>query len=243
MADKSRKGYPEILADTKSAEDLRRKFIEGPLDASGQPALQTGLELASLLAVLPDAFRASQKRELERLQRQGKEDDPRIDALKTSMQQAQVLRTTAARGQARLQRALLAQTDRRSVFHGFVSDADFAPIPSLTVRLAGDSERWGKPLSATTEDDGYFCIPLGSTNEGKQEPFTGRPGTVSQRIQDFFAEPRRQSFESSATENANDAVRVEILKDGNVLWKDSVALKPDGGSVYREYLIADFSAD
>ncbi len=56
-------GFPEFFADTKSGDNLRRQFIEAPMDAAGQAALGTGIELATLMSFLPDAFAASQRHE------------------------------------------------------------------------------------------------------------------------------------------------------------------------------------
>src|SRR6267142_2018756 len=95
MATQSRKsGVPEFFADTQSPEDLRRKFIDAPMDAASQAALGTARELASLMSILPDAFAASQARELKRVQRSGNENDARVAALQTSIEQAGVRQTT-----------------------------------------------------------------------------------------------------------------------------------------------------
>lgn len=241
MATQSRKtGFPEFFADTQSAENIRRQFIEGPMDAAGQSALGTGIELANLLSILPAAFAASQERELKRIQSSDIENDPRVAALEASIEQAGVLQTMAQRGQVRIERALVAVADKGNVFHGFVSDADLVPLKGLTVRLTGSTATRSNTLSTTTDDDGYFSIALGTKSNKQQEPGakTGKI-SLSQRIGDLMAGPGIEPLPSSSESPNEDARQVEILKKGKLLYSDPALLARDEGSVYREYVIAD----
>jgi hypothetical protein len=242
MATQSKKtGFPEFFADTQSAENLRRQFIEAPLEAAGQPALGAGIELANLLSILPGAFVASQERELERIKKSGVDNDPRVAALETSIEQAGVLQTMAQRGQVRIQRGLVAFAGADKVFHGFVSDVELTPLKGLTVRLSSEGR---KALSATTDDDGYFSIPLGARssrqqeNSGENKSKAGK-GSLLQRITDLMASPGIAPLASAAESVAGQGSQVEILKRGKLLHTDPASLTLDQGSVYREYVIAD----
>ena len=244
MATKSRKtGIPEFFADTQSAENLRRQFIEAPMEAASQSALGVGIELATLMSILPDAFAASQRRELERVQESGKENDARVAALRTSIEQADVLRTMARRGQVRIQRALVAVAANDDVFHGFVSDADLAPLKGLTVRLTGGRNTRAKAFSATTDDDGYFSIALGAKSDAQRDSGAkASPINVSQRITNLMAGLSQETSASSAASAEGGVSQVEILKRGTLLHRDPVLVARDGGSIYREYVIADTEA-
>src|SRR6267143_5709430 len=96
MATKSSKsGFPEFFADTTSAENIRRQFIDAPLEVAKASAFTSALDLARMLSLLPDAFLASQQRELKRMKKSVPEDDSRLATLEASIEQAQILRTTA----------------------------------------------------------------------------------------------------------------------------------------------------
>jgi hypothetical protein len=244
MATQSKKtGFPEFFANTQSAENLRRQFIEAPLEAAGQPALGAGIELANLLSILPGAFVASQERELERIKKSGIDNDPRAAALETSIEQAGVLQTMAQRGQVRIQRGLVAFAGADKMFHGFVSDAELTPLKGLTVRLTGGIEG-RKTLSATTDDDGYFSIPLGISSSRQQEASgenksKAGKGSLLQRITDLMASPGIAPLASATERVEGEGGQVEILKRGKLLHTDPASLTLDQGSVYREYVIAD----
>ena len=155
MATNERKTtLPGFFTDTNSEENVRRQFIEAPLEAASQPALGAALELATLLGILPNAFVASQQRELKRVVQSSSENDPRAVALQTLINHADVLRTMARRGQVRIQRALVTVADDGDVFHGFVSNSDFAPLRGLTVRLTDTKTASVKAFIATTDVDG-----------------------------------------------------------------------------------------
>jgi hypothetical protein len=235
MATQSKKGFPEFFADTQSANNLRRQFIEAPMDAAGQSALGAGIELANLLNILPGAFVASQERELERIKKSGVENDPRVAALQTSIEQASVLQTMAQRGQARIERGLVAFAGGDQVFHGFVSDAQLTPLKGLTVRLMGK-----KTLSATTDDDGYFSIALGKKQQEDKRGQAGK-GSLVQRITDLMSSPGIAPIASNteSAEGEGEARQVEILKKGQLLHTDPASLTLGQGSAYREYVIGD----
>src|SRR5438093_11678739 len=103
--------FPGFFPNPKSAETLLRQFIEVPLEAAVQSALGSGMELGNLLSILPAAFVASQERELKRVMRSEIENDPRVAALESSIEQARVLQTMAERGQVRIERVLAAVAD------------------------------------------------------------------------------------------------------------------------------------
>jgi hypothetical protein len=239
MANQSSKAGPEFVAGDQTAENIRRKFIEAPLEAAQQSALNTSLEIASLLSIIPDAFLASQRRELERVKKSGTTNDIRITILQTSIEQAGVLHTTAQRGEARAQRAFAALADNDSVFHGFVSDAELNPLKGLTVRLIDEQGTRAKGLSTITMEDGYFRIVLGVKSDtvvASKDQAT-QP-TMSQRIIDMMSGLSREPSSASDTSTVAGGSRVEILKNGKVRHSDPVPLSPDNGSVYREYVIA-----
>src|SRR5258707_11313141 len=104
MATKSRStGFPEFFADTGSAENLRRQLIEAPMEAAGPLALGIAVDLAPLMRIIPDAFAASQRRELQRIRNAAGENDPRAVALQTSIEQVDAFRTMVRRAEARVQ--------------------------------------------------------------------------------------------------------------------------------------------
>jgi hypothetical protein len=241
MATQSRKsGLPEFLTDTQSAENLRRQFIEAPMEAAGQAALGSAAELATLMSILPDAFVASQRRELKRVQESGNENDPRVAALQASIEQAGLLQTMALRGEARVRRALVALASSDKVFHGFVSDADFAPLKGLTVRLTDRKAHGANAISATTDDDGYFNMTLGTKSDTTPDSQAkAKPINLSQRIADFLAGLSQEPSAPPAAGAEENVSQVEILKDGKLLYSDPVFVVRDGGSIYREYVITN----
>ena len=235
MATTSKKtGFPEFFADTESADNLRRQFIEAPAAAVAQSAIGTGLELANLFSVLPAAFVASQQRELDRIKQEKVPNDPRVAALEQSIEQAGVLQVTAQRAQVRVERGLVAVAGGESVFHGFVSDAQLAPLSGVTVRVTGvkGGGRSGT-LSTTTDDEGYFSIPLGKKSD--QWAKSGVKGNRLDRIAAFMA--MRTTERGAEKSAAGEGAHVEILKKGKPIHSDPASLAVDQGSVYREYVV------
>jgi len=226
MATQSRKpGFPDFFGDFRSA-DMRKQFIEGPADATRGAALGTLLEVAGLLSVVPNAVVASQQRELERLKATRGEGDPRVVELEASLARAAVLGTTAKRGQARLQRVAVAFADGEDVFHGFVSDSELNPLSGLTVRM-------GKDFSATTDDDGYFRIPLGTKGAGRSTGFTDLLNNLHRARAVIVPVDGK---DPAAAEPAQG--EVEIVAKGTVLHTDPNPVPLESGRVYREYVIA-----
>lgn len=237
MATESNKTqFPGFFTSPKSAEAMRRQNFEAPLEAAGPSALASAVELGNLFSILPAAFVASQERELKRLLSSGAENDPRATALKSSIEQAGVLQTTAERGKIRVERALLAAGRNDHVFQGFVSDSALRPQEGFTVRLT--QSKLSKALSTKTDADGYFCIPLASKSSDEQDSKTKASMTsLSQRISDFMTGPGIESGSSSSERTIEDASQVEILQKGNLLHSDPVSVARGEGSVYREYII------
>jgi uncharacterized small protein (DUF1192 family) len=148
-------GFSDFASAAETPDAVRQKLIDSQMEAARQPALDLAGELLTLLSSLPDAFAESQRRELKRLMLSVDEKDPRVAALQASIEQTNMLQSTARSGQARVKRALTALSRGGDYFQGFVSDADFAPLAGRTVQLIGI-----RTYSATTEADGYFVIAL-----------------------------------------------------------------------------------
>ena len=161
-----------FFSDGLSADSVQKEYIEAPLAAARQPAINAGLDLLTFMSAMPDIFLASEQRELERLARTSdNKNDPRIERLKVSIERASELSSTASLGKNRIDRAIVALSSEENVFHGFVSDTNLKPREKLTVRISairgggdksGDKET--KSLSTTTDADGYFSILLGKEN-------------------------------------------------------------------------------
>lgn len=241
MATESRKtGFPKFIADVQSAEGPRRHFIEAPMETAQPSALGAAAELANLMSILPDAFVNSQRRELERIKRSGNENDPRVAALQTSIEQVSVLQTMAQRGQTRVQRALVAIASHDNVFHGFVSDRDVAPLKGLTVRLIDKKIKGAKAFTVTTDAEGYFSIDLGT-----DKPTPGDSGAkphpinLAKWVADWMAGTSQDTDAAPATDTEAGVGQVEILKaNGKLLHRDPTLVALNEGSVYREYVIA-----
>ncbi|UVT17580.1 MAG: carboxypeptidase regulatory-like domain-containing protein [Nitrospira sp.] len=241
MNDQAQKNQrPEFLAGEPTAEAIRKQFLDAPLAAARQPAINLGLEVLAFMAALPDAFVASEERELNRLSRTVERDnDPRMERLKVSIARATELRTTSQQGKARIDRTLVALSGEGTVFHGFVSDIAFAPQKGLTVRLtaARDGDKGETFASTTTNADGYFSIPFDRPS-GKIRK--GRPSEPNVKSSERMAEKLSRKTASAATAGDGNEVlaRVEILDaKGVVIHEDPVPLVVNAGTVYREYVI------
>ena len=231
-------GLPEFFADPQSNENMRRQFIEVPLEAAQQSVLSSMFEVGSLLSALPDAFLASQNRELDRVKKSGKDDDARVALLQASIDRATILRTTALRGQTRAKRAVVALTDRDHVFHGFVSDAEFVPLKGLTVRLTDNSKTSNtKPLTTIIESDGYFRIPLEQKTADRRGSTSKTGASLVERITDLFSSVTEPGSVAGATDHQETAA-VEILKKSKLIYRDPAPVVRGQGSVYREYVIS-----
>ena len=240
MTTQSRKtGFPDFVADVLSAEALRRQFIEAPMEAAQQSALGTAGELATLMGILPDAFAASQRRELTRILKSGNEKDSRVAALQASIAQADVLVATARRGQARVQRAIAALTGNGDVFHGFVSDRDVAPLKGLTVRLTDHKSKGAKAFTAMTDEEGYFSIDLGTDKPSPRDSDAKpNPINLSKWMADLMAGLSQDTSPAPAASTEAGIAQVEILNaNGKLLHRDPTFVALSGGSIYREYVI------
>ena len=238
-------GNSQFFADDISADTLREQLLKPQSDAAIQTAVTTALELFSFMKALPDAFVASQQREVKRLQKLGRDKDPRIEALKVSIEEADTLRATARWGQARVDRALAAIAEPNDVFHGFVSDTELQFLKGYTVRLVGASDTGGKSeRSATTESDGYFSITL--KEKKKTSGFSVKDETQAilvAQISELFGMTGRTAAaatEAAATSSNMEPAKasVEILDpNGQRVHQDPIPVILNGGSVYREYVI------
>ena len=232
-----------FLGGDQSPEKIRSEFIDKPLEAAKQAVLGSGLELFNLMSALPDAFIASQSRELERVKASGKDNDDRVALLEASIAQATVLRTTVQLGETRVGRALSSVGDSEIAFHGFVSNTEFEPVGGLTVRLSGRQGEGGKRgLTATTDNDGYFRIPLGSKSVSGKEWRT-RVGQINfaEKI-NILSEQQAAAADASSANDTSGATKaraqVEILDGNKSVYQDPVGVPIDEGSVYREYVVA-----
>ena len=232
-----------FLGGDQSPEKIRSEFIDKPLEAAKQAVLGSGLELFNLMSALPDAFIASQSRELERVKASGKDNDDRVVLLEASIAQATELRTTVQLGETRVGRALSSVGDSEIAFHGFVSNTEFEPVGGLTVRLSGREGEGGKRgLTATTDNDGYFRIPLGSKSDSGKEWRT-RVGQINfaEKI-NILSEQQAAAADASSTSDTSGATKaraqVEILDGNKSVYQDPVGVPIDEGSVYREYVVA-----
>lgn len=238
-------GNSQFFADDISADTLREQLLKAQSDAAIQTGTTTALELFSFMKALPDAFVASQQREAKRLQKLGRDKDPRIEALKVSIAEADKLRATARLGQARVDRALAALAEPNDVFHGFVSDTELQFLKGYTVRLAGASDTGGKSeRSATTESDGYFSITVKAKKKSSGiSAMDETQAILVARISELFGMTGRTA--AAATEAAADSsntetaeASVEILDpNGQRVHQDPIPVILNGGSVYREYVI------
>lgn len=240
MATRTNKsGLPGFFADPQSSESLRRQFIEAPFEAAHTSVLGSLIEVASILSAVPGAYVEAQTRELERVKNSGRDDDDdRVKALQASIDRANAIRTTASRGQARAQRVVMSVGDRDYVFHGFVSDADFAPLKGLTVRLtATDSTKTTKPLTSTTEDDGYFRIPLKPKPRDRKGSSAPARSSLLERITSFSSSFGAQAHDAGSADQ-QDTAMVEVLQKGKLIYRDPTLVALGQGNVYREYVIS-----
>ena len=236
-------GFADLGIDLGSPEAVHRELIEAPMAAARQAVLTTAVEVAALLTSLPEAFANSQRRELERIQKSGGERDPRVTALRASIEQAEILRVTAQRGQARVERTVEVAMSGGNVFYGFVSDGDLVPLAGLTVRLTGTGTAAGKTSTTKTEADGSFSIDLGANGsrapEGREKAASPTSDTTSDRMADMFAGSSAEAAAGAEKDRDQQGGRVDILRGDAVLYTDPAPVALDDGSVYREYVIAD----
>lgn len=227
-----------FLEGDLTPEKIRREFIQKPMANAKLSLIGTGLELLDLMKMLPDAFVASQRRELQRLKDKGDDNDKRIKNLEASIEQATTLRTTIQRGESRIERGLGSLGDAEIAFHGFVSDADLNPMPGLTVRLSGRDGASRRGLTAVTEEDGYFRISLGSKRDTGKE-WRARVGQINfaEKINIITEQPSAGGTSSGDATSTKPRGQVEILQGEKTVYVDPASLPIDEGSVYREYVV------
>ena len=232
-------GFTDFFTDAKSAESVRRQFIEAPLEAARQSMFGPAFELAQLLRVLPDAFAASQQRELKRVKASAEENDPRVAYLEASIEQADTLRTMARRGEVRAQRSLIAYATRNEVFHGFVSDSEMNPLRGLTVQIVSGKVRGAKELKSNTDDEGYFSISIGKKSASQWGSEKEGDKISPEKLADLLANREKEKEIYEQQNDERKGVRVAILKKGKLIHEDPVPMGLGEGSVYREYVISD----
>lgn len=215
------------------------------MESARQSAIGTGLDLFAFMTALPDAFLASEQRELKRLSRTAeKKNDPRIGRLKVSIERAEELRANAMLGKARVERMLGSLSEDVNVFHGFVSDSDLQPREKLTVRITADrdGEKTEKSLSASTDADGYFSIPLGKAENARHKSAAPESAVnLSDRMNELLKRVNAKPASSSAAayvDGSEVLARVEVLDAaGNILHQDVSPLVVNDGTAYREYIV------
>lgn len=244
MNDHARKNQrAEYLAGEPTAEAIRKQFLEAPMAAAQQPAINIGLEVLAFMAALPDAFVASEERELNRLSRTVERDnDPRVDRLKASIARAMELRSTSQQGKARIDRILVSVSGENHVFHGFVSDHTVAPQQGLTVRLtvARDGAKDETLASTTTNADGYFSMSLDREFGKKRKGQSPESNVKSSERRAERLSRKMAASAAAATAGDNNEVlaRVEILDaKAVVIHEDAIPLVVNAGTVYREYIV------
>jgi hypothetical protein len=249
MATQSGKpGQTPFITDGLSADAVIKEYIEAPFAAARQPAITIGLDLLAFMSALPTAFVTSEQRELKRLSRTAEsKSDSRIERLTRSIERASELHATAMQGKARIDRAVVSLSEEGHVFHGFVSDGNLHPQKGLTVRMtiARDDGKESNSLSATTDADGYFSIPLGrEADRGQKTTTPESDGKLSERIAALVSRVNAKTNTSTtaaaaATSDSREVLaRVEILDaNNNVIHEDSSPLVVNAGTAYREYVI------
>lgn len=253
-------GNAQFIPDDLSVDAMRDELLKAKLDAARQPAIESAFELYSFVSSLPDAYAASLQREAERLKKSGKDNAPRLEALKASIDEADKLRLTARAGQARVERALAGLAEPNDVFHGFVSDTELRPQQGYTVRVVGAGDAEGKSaLTAKTGSDGYFSITLKENKKtsgfsAKDEThdilfaqisklfgMSGQAAATETRASStaFKTETvasRAESATFSKTETAQAGVEI-LDPDGQLIHQDPIPIHFDEGSIYREYVV------
>lgn len=232
--------------DAFSKRDPRDERIRAQVEAVKPAAIDAATQALAVLALLPDAFIRSQKRELARVMRTDKDEkSPRVAALKQSIEQAGTLAETSQRGLARVARLSTEPDQDTPVFQGFVSDAELRPMAGVRVQVSDSQTTDGKPSSAVTAGDGYFCIPLSGDRNTRG---TATAGGLAEALNRAFATPAKvdaknakvkaEAAAAAAATPQQRTGRVEIFDaGGKLLHEDPLPLPLDAGGLYREYMI------
>ena len=240
--DSDKKSFSGVFGSARTPEEVRRRFIEAPLDASVPAALEAVLEVASVLTRLPEVFIASQNQELDRLRNSVGSNDARFDALQASIEHAEELQATADKAQVRIQRVAGATAAGQKVFHGFVSAPDLTPLAGVSVRLT-EQAGGGAKGGATTDEEGYFSLPLEPASYTATSAKT-KDFSLSQRVNKLFETRRLDTLNGAEDANA-DAEKetttrestVQIFRKNKLIYEDPIPVELDGGSIYREYIV------
>lgn len=251
-------GRTTFIADNIEAGTIGKQFIDAPINAARQSTIHLGLDLLDFMSSLPDAFIASEERELKRLSRTSNDKkDLRIEQLKHSIERTQAIRENANLGKSRIDRALVALSEDGNIFHGFVSDTNANPRAGLTVRISvSNQNEAGASRSAITDSDGYFSIPLDSEKNTSTKSGILNRQKMSGRLADVFAarensasaEEKAASAEGAARTENIDAesvtnerneilAQVTILNERELVYQDEVPLIINEGTAYREYIV------
>lgn len=260
MADQPKNfGSQQFAMGEMSTGDLRNRLLQGKGEAAALGALTEALDLYSFMSALPDALIASQQREARRLAKSSGEKGPRVETMKASIAQAEQLNATFKSGRARFDRGLSAALEPNDVFHGFVSGPALQMQKGYTVRLMGAD---GKPRhAAVTQDDGYFTMTIKVNAPEKASPISTKDDTQAALLGEmlqFFGmrgAPARDPVKSTVGslnmgpakvegKEAAALASVEILDPrGDVVQQDPIPVDLDGGTVYREYVVAGTQGD
>jgi hypothetical protein len=249
-------GQPAFISDGASADAIVKEYIEAPFAAAQQPALNTGLQLLAFMSALPEAFIASEQRELKRLAKTtDNTNDARIERVQLSLERAADFHASAVQAKTRIDRALLALSTEEKIFHGFVSDMNLKPLEKLTVRISAlsdgvtGSSKDTKSLSTTTDADGYFSISLGKEKNSAQKSSMPESSVklseqIAARLASVNAKAKIGSGENIEQTRSADAYNKEVLAQveildatGKLLHQDSTPLVINNGSAYREYIL------
>jgi hypothetical protein len=241
--DSDKKSFSGMFGSARTPEEVRRRFIEAPLDASVPAALEAVLEVASVLTRLPEVFIASQNQELDRLRGSVGSKDPRFDALQASIEHAQELQATADKAQVRIQRVAVATATGQKIFHGFVSAPDLTPLAGVSVRLT-ERAAGGAKGGATTDEEGYFSLPLEPASYTATTGAKTKDFSLSQRVNKLFETRRLDTLDRAQDANADTEKEattrestVQIFRKNKLIYEDPIPLELDGGSIYREYIV------
>lgn len=263
-------GSQQFAMGEMSTADLRTQLLQGKGEAAVIGALSEALDLYSFMSALPDALIASQQREARRLAKTSGEKGPRVEAMRASIAQAEQLNATFKSGRARFDRGVSAAFDSNDVFHGFVSGPNLQMQKGYTVRLMGADGK--QRHAAVTQDDGYFSMTIKVNAPEKASPISSKDDTqaaVLGEMLQFFGmrgAPARApaksplgSLNKGPSAKASSAkvapatgegketaalASVEILDPrGEVVQQDPIPVDLDGGTVYREYVVAGAQGD
>jgi hypothetical protein len=125
-------------------------------------------EIIGLQRALGAGGVATQRREIERLAKKYDDSHPRVIEAKARIAQLQAHQAQFDRGLDGLEKAVETLTVENT-FHGYVVDAEGAPVVKYMVRIGREKQAQGE-LGAATDDSGYFRIDLG---EGKPRSTAG----------------------------------------------------------------------